>query len=421
MMLSVTVAASCQPAEPVAVERGALDTTAHDAGVSTPSTSLLFRRVFLGGPREAAPSPREWHHGWPDAKVLAIGPGDDIWIAGRFFSSLQIGAAELTSAGHGDVFVVRLDPQGNLRWAGRLGGPEDDVCGGMAVDAEGNAVIAHQSFGRRQPPGPIMLAKLGANGDLLWQRTVASPSGEDPQQYLITAAADRAGGILIVGGDVDKHWVARVDANGDTVWRNGTLPLEEAEPVEIAVDSERNAFIGAGSTTGPSIRLMKVSASGTVQFKKRFSGHGEGINFASIGVDLQGNILLSGFGGVELGGSPTSPENRGDAWIAKLDPSGNRIWQLFGMAGHVAADGEGNVLCANLRSVAKLGPSGQWIWKYSPRIDDVPQLGLGNVVVAVDSADRVIYAGSFKGRIDLGDGPVESGDRAALFVAALAP
>ena len=64
----------------------------------------------------------------------------------------------------------------------------------------------------------------------------------------------------------------------------------------------------------------------------------------------------------------------------------------------------------------------QRIWKYSPQINNSPQIdSRGDVAVAVDSAGRLIYAGSLQGRIDLGDGPVESGERAALFVAALAP
>jgi hypothetical protein len=33
----------------------------------------------------------------------------------------------------------------------------------------------------------------------------------------------------------------------------------------------------------------------------------------------------------------------------------------------------------------------------------------------------VIFAGSFRGRVDFGDGPVDSGDRPVVFVAALAP
>jgi hypothetical protein len=33
----------------------------------------------------------------------------------------------------------------------------------------------------------------------------------------------------------------------------------------------------------------------------------------------------------------------------------------------------------------------------------------------------VIYAGRFEGHADFGDGPVASGEHAALFVAALAP
>jgi hypothetical protein len=227
------------------------------------------------------------------------------------------------------------------------------------------------------------------------------------------------GGILLVTTNFAdyRHVVTRVDPNGHVLWTVSSLHSGEAWPVGMAVDSAGNAIIGAGRTVSGALRLGKVSASGAVQLDERFSGYGEGGDFDGVGADLQGNIVLSGGGGTALGGGTTPPEHRHDAWIAKLSPQGWKIWQVFGVAGHVAADREGNVLYANFRSVGKLDPNGHWIWKHSPRVD-----GDGEVAaVAADSTGRVIYAGSFAGRIDFGDGPAESGERPALFVAALAP
>jgi len=322
-------AASCQTAQPIGVD-------ARDAGASVLSTSLVFRQVFPSG-------------AGTDLRAMTVGPADDIWIAGRFFTSLQIGETTLTSAGPSDVFVARLDRMGNPRWTARVGG-----CAGLAVDADGNAIVAYQGL------------------------------------------------------------AARAGVTGEIIWKNRGLPLAESWPIELAVDREGNAIIGEGRTVSPDIGLQKVSASGVIQFKKRFRGHGDGGNFSGVSADPQGNIVISGAGGVELGGW-TRPENGGAPWIGKLDPSGNRIWQVFGVEGRVAADDAGNVLYANADSVGKLDPQGGWIWKHAARIDG--EVG----AVATDSTGRVIYAGSFQGRVDFGDGLVDSGEHAALFVAAIAP
>jgi hypothetical protein len=422
MVLAAASVASCQAGQPPgAAESQVQIADAGEPGAGAPSTSLVFRRVFLSGSGGEASMPSDITGctGFPQVKALAVGPGDDVWIAGSFFAPLQLDATELTSAGRGDAFVLRLDPTGNLRWARRLGGPENESCRGMAVDTEENALVAYQNpEGGMHQSGPIQLVKLGGNGDLLWQRTVVPPGREEMPVYVASAASDRAAGMLLVAGNIDEQFVARLDAKGDTIWKTSPLPLADSEPVDLASDGEGNALVGAGSSVGPTVHLIKVSASGAVDFKKRFRGSGYGIDFHSVGADLRGNILLSGFGGTDLAGPGSTPlEHRNDRWIAKLDASGNRIWQVFGVVGSMAADGEGNVLYANLRTVGKLSPSGDWIWKYSPQVDGQGTVG----AVATDSAGRVIYAGTFKGRVDFGDGPVESGERPALFVAALAP
>jgi hypothetical protein len=221
---------------------------------------------------------------------------------------------------------------------------------------------------------------------------------------------------VLVATSIDDQFVARIDGSGDPIWK-ARLPLADAMPVDLAVDGAGNALVGSGSTVGPAIRVEKVTPTGTLQIRQRFRGYGDAINFHDIGADPRGSILLSGCGGVSLGAVPTPPEHRNDVWIAKLDDAGNLLWQKFGMAGRMTGDGDGNVLCANLHAVTKLDASGAPVWEYTPRLD-----GNGAVrAVAADSTGRAIYAGSFQGRIDFGDGPIESGERAALFVAALAP
>jgi hypothetical protein len=414
-MLIAAVLASCQTADPRGVDRSADVAGAQDVGPCPASTSLAFHQVFPSGPGGLTPAQTEidlYASHFPAVRTLSIGPGDDIWIAGRFSAPLALGATTLTSAGPSDVFVARLDPLGRPRWARALGGPGDDACGGMALDASGNVIVAYQYA------GPVTLAKFGPDGDLLWQKPLAARAGDTAWGVVRGAGVDRAGGMLLVTTDTtDEYYtefVGRVDANGDVLWRT-RVQLAEKDPIALAVDCAGDAIVGGGSTTGGSDRLLKVTAGGDLVFLRKFHGSDGYASFENIGADGSGNILLSGNWGASFDYRPTPPEHRHDPWIAKLNGWGTLRWEVFGVEGSVAADDAGNVLYANAGSVGKLDPQGSWIWQHPMHID-------GEVdAVAADSAGRVIYAGQFQGQADFGDSPVDSGEHAALFVAALAP
>jgi hypothetical protein len=64
------------------------------------------------------------------------------YLVGTFTGTAQFGTSSLTSAGSQDIFLAKLDPAGNLVWAVRDGGANEDNALGVATDANGNPVIA---------------------------------------------------------------------------------------------------------------------------------------------------------------------------------------------------------------------------------------------------------------------------------------
>jgi hypothetical protein len=76
----------------------------------------------------------------PAGVVLA--PDGDLWIGGDFRAApLAIGDDQLAPAGHGDLFVARLDPAGAPRWARKLGGDGDDGMVSMSASADGELSV----------------------------------------------------------------------------------------------------------------------------------------------------------------------------------------------------------------------------------------------------------------------------------------
>jgi hypothetical protein len=83
----------------------------------------------------------------------------------------------------------------------------------------------------------------------------------------------------------------------------------------------------------------------------------------------------------------------------------------------VVFDGAGDVLCTGGSSAVKLDPSGVPTWHWRARVTGDTRVG----AVTVDTAGRLLVAGSYRGTYDFGDGPRDSGSRPALFIVALAP
>ncbi|MCK6692388.1 MAG: SBBP repeat-containing protein, partial [Thermoanaerobaculia bacterium] len=78
-------------------------------------------------------------YGW-DVAIDAFG---NVYTTGSFestadFDSDSLKTFNLTSAGSFDVFITKLDAAGNLVWAKRIGGTDQDYGRSIAVDASGN-------------------------------------------------------------------------------------------------------------------------------------------------------------------------------------------------------------------------------------------------------------------------------------------
>jgi hypothetical protein len=406
--LMVSVCGSCRSTRTASAEE-TLDGV--DAGAPVGAGALAFWRVFRPTGEGDTASVM--------VGAVAVGHGGDIWIAGNFTGVLQVGDTTLHGA---SGFVTRLGPTGNPRWSTSLG---HSWVTGLALDVEGAAIVGC-------PPSTgnhvVSLVKLDADGRQLWHKEPFSITASD-YKSLDDTAADGAGGILLLGTTMDgilragpstvhggyaSTFLIRVGGDGEAQWATRTGIASQEERFRLAVDGAGNAFIGQGNADGKNIFLAKVDHSGAVLWGSWLPGGN--VQFSGVGMDAQGNILLSGSGRLVVRGLGAVDEP-GRAWIAKLAPTRAPLWHALGAAERLMADSDGNVLVANDRFAGKLSASGAWLWKWSPQtIGDAHIRG-----AAVDSAGRLIIAGSFQGSVDFGGGPVQTGAGGALFVAGLAP
>jgi hypothetical protein len=122
----------------------------------------------------------------------------------------------LTSAGDEDIFVWKLDTNGNFVWARRMGGSARDEFSDVAVDAQGNAYAVGNFRGTATfdtGSGTTSLTSLGADdvfvgkydstGNLTWLRQiggVGSAFHQGPSQGgREDIAVDPTGNVVVTG------------------------------------------------------------------------------------------------------------------------------------------------------------------------------------------------------------------------------
>ncbi|MDX2359562.1 MAG: T9SS type A sorting domain-containing protein [Crocinitomicaceae bacterium] len=245
--------------------------------------------------------------------------GAHLYVTGRYngFSPVDFdpgaGVYQLTSNGGYDIFVLKLDLSGNFEWAKGMGGTTTYIEEGssLAVNANGEVLITGGYVGTVDfDPGPgiynltsvavgdVFLLKLDSLGDFVWAKEFGSTwanrgtsvkTGKFGAIYLAghfsyTVDFDPGPGTynLTSNGGFDG-FVLKLSENGGFCWANqiGGLGTERASRIDL--DSAANIYVGGYFTD-------------TVDFDP------------GIGTHLE------------------TPNGSADAYVLKLDTSGNFLW-----------------------------------------------------------------------------------------------
>lgn len=102
---------------------------------------------------------------------IAVDKAGNVYTTGTFSGNLNVSQSLQFSSIGFDVFIQKLDSNGNLLWAKSMGGQGMDIGISLAVDALGNSYSTGLSEGST---GDIFIQKLDSLGNLLWVKIVGS-------------------------------------------------------------------------------------------------------------------------------------------------------------------------------------------------------------------------------------------------------
>jgi len=210
--------------------------------------------------------------------------------------------------------------------------------------------------------GALSLAALSSVSQAQYQTWIRQ-FGSSSWDFAYGAATDGAGGVYVTGvtfGSVsgssaggDDAWLGRVDGAGNQVWLRqlGTSGADLARGA--APDGVGGVFVSGvteGSLGGPSAGLndawlARYDAAGTRVWIRQFGSAGQDWAEA-VAPDGAGGVFVSGYTGGSLGGTNAGLN---DIWLARFDGAGNQTWiRQLGSNGEdwteaVAPDGAGGV------------------------------------------------------------------------------
>jgi N-acetylneuraminic acid mutarotase len=248
---------------------------------------------------------------------IHLDPTGNVIISGYFTntSDFDPGAAvfNLTSAGSDDIFILKLDNNGNFLWAKRIGSTTGDRSNSVTSDANGNIISTGYFQGTvdfdpgtgtvnlvSTGSGDIFISKLDPNGNFVFAKKVGG-TGND---FGNSIYSDQNGNILTAGnfaGTVDfdpgistnnltgTAFNLKLDPNGNFVWANNVGGATNSN--SIINDGFGNIY-----TTGiisQDVYVRKLDSNGNLLMLKQFGGSytDEG---KAITVDNSGGIITTG-------------------------------------------------------------------------------------------------------------------------------
>jgi len=309
---------------------------------------------------------------------------EDGFVVVGMTSSYGLGDGGGNQGGSHDFMVVKLDREGHLIWSRVIGGPGDER-GSYSVSptVDDGFLLTGTTLSFGEGKTDLFIVKLNANGDLDWGKAIGGMGAEGGMTtlevedgYIAVGSTDSFGAgnkdLLVVklktdgtlawakayGGIEDDvgSGIAQVDDGfviGGTIWSFGA---GEADAGLIKIDGQGNVLWSKtiGGTAGEGINWdgVRVTSDGGFAFGDRTGSFGARGNGALFGIklsptgDLEWSTMVDGPGedvgwtmteiedGFIAGGKLTFPDHGGDVLVVKFDKEGDYLWsRIFGEAG----------------------------------------------------------------------------------------
>ena len=261
--------------------------------------------------------------------------------------------------GEKDFWIIRLNIVGNIQWQKVFGGVNNEIINSVSPTMDNGCLVggaSNSSISGNKTDNvcsnsyDYWVLKLDEFGNVQWQKSIGG--GDD--DWLVSVIQARDSGFVLVGASgssascdktegcigVDDFWIVKLNSTGSMIWQN-TIGGTQADELTSIVQTNDGGYICGGysnssasfdkteSTCNNSADwwILKLDSLGNILWQRTYGG---------ADVDYLSSISLGYNGDIYVGGTSSSDsscyknENNvavHDYWMAKLDSTGNLIWQ----------------------------------------------------------------------------------------------
>lgn len=233
-----------------------------------------------------------------------------------------IGYSQSYGGGDADVFLLKVDPSGNMVWQKTYGGFGNDFGQDIISTNDGNYVIVGWSNSGTSSTDANLI-KIDPSGNVIWNKLIGGSAGD--YGHSVKQCSD--GDYIVLGhtfsyGTNGDAYLIKTDGNGDVAWTKnfGGAGFDEGSYIVINGDNSFTFLVRDSSSAGKDIdvRIIKTDASGNEIFSKSYGGSQKDtpkmIQPTSDGGYI-GAAISRSFGWINP-----------DMWIMKFNSNGDTTW-----------------------------------------------------------------------------------------------
>ena len=283
---------------------------------------------------------------------IAVDRSGAVFVTGWFTDTVDLGGESLASAGNADVFIIAYDAEGRSLWATSAGGPGSDAGTGIATDSAGNVIVtgyfsdaidfgggSHAASGNSD----VFVVKLDPQGNHLWSRYAGS-SGVDNGWGVATSKADEVvvtgsfqgtvsfGSNPLLSAGRSDLFVTKYSSAGAPLWSRSAGDFDDDDGWSVTTDHAENVLVtgrirgnvdfGEGPLAGlgeSDVFVAAYDSAGTSLSSARF-GDADAAQGMGIAVSPSGSIAITGDfrSSLNFGGGLLTTGGETDMFVARF-------------------------------------------------------------------------------------------------------
>lgn len=251
--------------------------------------------------------------------------------------------------GNGDIWIVKTDNMGIIQWQKCYGGTSWEIGYSIDQNSDGGYILTGMTNSNDGDVSgnhggyDIWVVKIDYQGDIQWQKCLGGSNSEVPQSIintndhgyiLIGYTYSNNGDVIGYHGDIDI-WVVKLSNTGTIQWQKCLGGSDSDTPYAI-IQNYSGGYTIAGYTTSidgdvignhgsTDVWVVSIDSSGMLEWQKCLGGSNTDIGY-SIVQNLDSSFVIAGYTNSN-NGDVYGLIGGNDIWVVKLSNIGNIIWQ----------------------------------------------------------------------------------------------